>query len=74
MKKINIFFILLLICNLFFSQEEESICGDITDPKIQKLIEKAKNSKKYDYKERVAFYKEAIEYDDDECIQCMWNL
>ncbi len=73
MKKNTVIFILLLICNMFYSQEEESKCGDVVNPKIQKLIDKAKNSKKYDYKERVAFYKEAIE-DDEECISCIWNL
>ena len=73
MKKTIFLFSLMLFCNLFFSQEDESECGEITDPKIQKLLEKAKNTKKYDYKERVAFYKEAIE-EDEECISCMWDL
>jgi len=73
MKKTIFLFSLMLFCNLFFSQEDEPECGEITDPKIQKLLDKAKNTKKYDYKERVAFYKEAIE-EDEECISCMWDL
>ena len=56
-----------------FSQEENEECGQLSDSKIEKLIEKGKNSKKYEYKERIAFFKDAIEY-DDECIQCMWEI
>ena len=47
MKKTIFLFSLMLFCNLFFSQEDEPECGEITDPKIQKLLDKAKNTKKY---------------------------
>ena len=73
MKKTTLLIFLLLCCRFLFSQEEESECGANIDAKVQKLIDKAKNTKKYDYKERIAFYKEAIE-EDEECIICMWDL
>ena len=65
---IALFFVLPL------NAQEETPCVEITDSKVLKLFEKAKNSKKYNYKERVAYFKEAIELDEQQCIKCMWEL
>ena len=40
---------------------------------IEKIYLKAKNYKKYDYKNRVKFYKETLELEED-CIPCIWEL
>ncbi|MBG14890.1 MAG: hypothetical protein CL853_00895 [Crocinitomicaceae bacterium] len=65
---IALFFVLPL------NAQEETPCVEITDSKVLKLFEKAKNSKKYNYKERVAYFKEAIELDEQQCVKCMWEL
>ena len=69
------FFHLLFFLSLSFltNAQEEGVCSDISNDKVLKLFEKAKNSKKYEYKERVSYFKEAIEL-DQECVQCMWEL
>ncbi len=72
MCKFYSFFFLLFIAFIVNAQDDD-ICSDISNDKVLKLYEKAKNSKKYDYKERVSFFKEAIEFDED-CVQCMWEL
>jgi len=40
---------------------------------IEKIYLKAKNYKKYDYKNRVKFFKETLELEED-CIPCIWGL
>ena len=40
---------------------------------IEKIYLKAKNYKKYDYKNRVKYYKETLELEED-CIPCIWEL
>jgi outer membrane protein OmpA-like peptidoglycan-associated protein len=40
---------------------------------IEKIYLKAKNYKKYDYKDRVKYYKETLELEED-CIPCIWEL
>tara|TARA_Y100000385_G_C13107366_1_gene649072 strand:- start:4120 stop:6177 length:2058 start_codon:yes stop_codon:yes gene_type:complete len=57
-------------CN-YSAQEED--CDYIIPSSIKKLYEKGKNYKKYDYKHRVKFYKDAIEI-DEECLPCIWEL
>ena len=66
--------IIALLFVLPLNAQEETPCLEITDSKVLKLFEKAKNSKKYNYKERVAYFKEAIELDEQQCIKCMWEL
>ena len=66
--------IIALLFVLPLNAQEETPCVEITDSKVLKLFEKAKNSKKYNYKERVAYFKEAIELDEQQCIKCMWEL
>ena len=56
-----------------FIAQEINPCTETPDSKVLKLLSKAKNSKKYEYKERVAFYKQAIEI-DSQCVKCMWEL
>ena len=56
-----------------FIAQEINPCTETSDAKVLKLLSKAKNSKKYEYKERVAFFKQAIEI-DDQCVKCMWEL
>ncbi len=47
---------------------------EIEVPKsIEKIYLKAKNYKKYDYKNRVKYYKETLELEED-CIPCIWEL
>ena len=66
--------IIALLFVLPLNAQEETPCVEITDSKVLKLFEKAKNSKKYNYKERVAYFKEAIELDEQQCVKCMWEL
>ena len=53
--------------------QEINPCTETSDAKVLKLLSKAKNSKKYEYKQRVAFFKQAIEI-DNQCVKCMWEL
>ena len=72
MKKLVIGCLLFFVCFSTFSQQEGQ-CEAVPNDKVLKLFEKGKNSKKYDYRERVAYFKEALEL-DDQCLQCMWEL
>ena len=72
MKKLVIGCLLFFVCFSTFSQQEGQ-CEAVPTDKVLKLFEKGKNSKKYDYRERVAYFKEALEL-DDQCLQCMWEL
>lgn len=67
------FIIFLLYSLLGYPQDDNDPCGEISDPSIQKLYDKAKNHRKYEYKQRISFFKEAIEL-DEECVLCMWDL
>ena len=66
MKKLVIGCLLLFVSFSVFSQQEIE-CEAVPTDKVLKLFEKGKNSKKYDYRERVAYFKEALELDD----QCL---
>ena len=55
----------------FLAQQEE--CDKSVSSSVKKLYEKGKNYKKYDYKHRVKFYKDAIEI-DEESLPCIWEL
>lgn len=65
------FFSFLLFLSYSFSQESE--CDNSISSSIKKLYEKGKNYKKYDYKHRVKYYKDALEI-EEECLPCIWEL
>ena len=69
----NIFLLSTTFLIYSFIAQEINPCTETSDAKLLKLLSKAKNSKKYEYKERVAFYKQAIEI-DEQCVKCMWEL
>lgn len=76
MKRFFVLLILLISIDSIYSQEDEEIdiCGnEITDAQVQKIYNKAKNYKKYDYSKRISFFKQSIEI-DEECVLCMWEL
>tara|TARA_Y100000589_G_scaffold331083_1_gene383166 strand:+ start:875 stop:2944 length:2070 start_codon:yes stop_codon:yes gene_type:complete len=55
----------------FFPQE--MVCDKVVPSSVKKLYEKGKNYKKYDYKHRVKYYKDALEQEED-CLLCVWEL
>ena len=61
--------ILILISSFSVAQD----CNVEVSKSIEKIYAKAKNYKKYDYKNRVKYYKEALEIEED-CIPCIWEL
>ncbi|MDA9809906.1 OmpA family protein [Flavobacteriales bacterium] len=63
------FLLCLILHSLSFSQE----CELEVPKSIEKIYLKGKNYKKYDYKNRVKFFKEALEIEED-CIPCIWEL
>tara|TARA_R110002050_G_scaffold109799_1_gene221440 strand:+ start:183231 stop:185291 length:2061 start_codon:yes stop_codon:yes gene_type:complete len=69
-------FLLLIFLVAFstvtFSQEEDGECGISVNKKAVKAYEKAIDKKKYSYKERVQFFKEALEIDED-YTQALWE-
>jgi outer membrane protein OmpA-like peptidoglycan-associated protein/tetratricopeptide (TPR) repeat protein len=72
LNNINTFFsflLCLILHSLSFSQE----CELEVPKSIEKIYLKGKNYKKYDYKNRVKFFKEALEIEED-CIPCIWEL
>ncbi len=58
---------------LFYNPVAQEDCDYSISSSVKKLYEKGKNYKKYDYKHRVKFYKDAIEI-DEECLPCIWEL
>ena len=76
MKRFFVLLILLISIDSIYSQEDEEIgicVNEITDAQVQKIYNKAKNYKKYDYSKRISFFKQSIEI-DEECVLCMWEL
>lgn len=63
-------FIFLILISLFSNAQD---CNEEVSKSIEKIYAKAKNYKKYDYKNRVKYYKEALEIEED-CIPCIWEL
>jgi len=73
---INRISIYLIIPFLFFhgnSLAQDSLCDEEIPSSVEKLFSKAKNYKKYDYKNRVKFLLETLEL-EEECIPCIWEL
>ena len=56
-----------------FIYGQELNCEVEVPKSIEKIYLKAKNYKKYDYKNRVKYYKETLELEED-CIPCIWEL
>ena len=69
---------LILLCICFcmlhtaYGQEEED-CPTTDDRKTNKLLNKAKNARKYDFGERKKMLKEAIDRSED-CVECYYEL
>lgn len=55
------------------AQDEEEACVYPTDKAVVKLLEKAQDSKKYNFQERYKFLKDATE-EDEECAWCWFEL
>lgn len=69
--KLFTFALLILVSLSSYAQDE--ICDEPVSGNVKKLYEKGKNYKKYNYKQRVKFFKDALEI-EEECIPCMWEL
>ena len=69
----NIFLITLffVVYGNFLSQVPQ--CDEEIPPTVEKLYSKAKNYKKYDYKNRKKFLIETLKL-EEECIPCIWEL
>lgn len=76
-------YLFLLIFTIFITpvyaqddeeEEEDPACAQVpSDSKVLKLYEKGLDRKKYEYKERMRFLKDALEM-DEECSACMWEI
>jgi len=71
MKKWCLFIVLNFFISPFFSQDD--ICEEDVPSSVKKLYEKGKNYKKYDYKHRIKYFKDALEI-EEECLACIWEL
>ena len=72
-NRINIYLIILF---LFFHGNflaQDSQCDEEIPSSVEKLFTKAKNYKKYDYKNRIKFLLETLSLEED-CIPCIWEL
>ncbi|MBL6869181.1 MAG: hypothetical protein ISQ99_03860, partial [Flavobacteriales bacterium] len=52
---------------------QDSQCDEEIPSSVEKLFSKAKNYKKYDYKNRIKFLLETLSLEED-CIPCIWEL
>ena len=74
--KTKTFLKLIFLSGFFYSLNilsQGEMCDFSVPSSVKKLYEKGKNYKKYDYKHRVKYFKDAIETDED-CIPCIWEL
>ena len=69
----KLFFLIGFHFTNYNSIAQDEDCDYTLYSTVKKLYEKGKNYKKYDYKHRVKFYKDAIEL-DEECLPCIWEL
>ena len=69
----KLFTITLLILVSLVSYAQHEICDEPLTGSVKKLYEKGKNYKKYNYKQRVKFFKDALQI-EEECVPCMWEL
>ena len=65
--------LLLFFFFKFFIVGQDLDCEVEVPKSIEKIYLKAKNYKKYDYKNRVKYFKETLELEED-CIPCIWEL
>ncbi len=72
MNKVLLIILLLSINWVVFSQNDQ-VCQIEVSSSVKKLFDKGKNYKKYDYRHRVKYFKEALEIDED-CLPCIWEL
>lgn len=54
-------------------EPSEGACNYAPESKVQKLLEKAQDRKKYDSEKRRAFYEDALDLDED-CLPCLMAL
>lgn len=70
MKKIFFFLSMILLALSSFSQDD---CDAELDDKVLKILEKANNKKKYSSDERLGFFEEALDRDEN-CLTCLHQL
>lgn len=67
-RLLGLTFLLIITGTTGFAQDDP--CETLPNEKVQRLIEKARNSSKYNRAERIAFIEQAYEK-DDECFICL---
>ena len=65
--------ILLFSINCSVFSQDDVPCEVEVPSSVKKLFDKGKNYKKYDYRHRVKYFKDALEI-DEECLPCIWEL
>ncbi len=55
------------------AQEDDDECGKVSHKKVQKLIDQSFDTKKYEYRQRYQFLKEALTLQED-CAPCIYEL
>ena len=72
-NRCNIFLVFIFIYFYGNFLAQDSQCDEEIPSSVEKLFSKAKNYKKYDYKNRVKFLLETLKL-EEECIPCIWEL
>ena len=72
-NRINIYLIILFLFFYGNFLAQDSQCDEEIPSSVEKLFSKAKNYKKYDYKNRKKFLLETLNL-EEECIPCIWEL
>ena len=72
-NRCNIFLVFIFIYFYGNFLAQDSQCDEEIPSTVEKLFSKAKNYKKYDYKNRVKFLLETLKL-EEECIPCIWEL
>ena len=70
---IKVVFILFSLIGYSSLIAQDDLCESSVPSSVKKLYEKGRNYKKYDYKHRVKYFKEALEV-EEECLPCIWEL
>jgi outer membrane protein OmpA-like peptidoglycan-associated protein len=72
MNRIVIIILFFSINSAVFTQDDQPCLVEVSSS-VKKLFDKGKNYKKYDYRHRVKYFKDALEI-DEECLPCIWEL
>lgn len=73
LKPLSILFMLLFPAAAGMQILAQNDCAQEPSSKVQKLLDKAADKKKYKPEQRTAFYEEALDADDD-CLVCLFEL